>query len=225
MMRASVAMMLVLVICQCQQLEQVFPQMIPGVSMSRVQPSVSSSMPEVCHFSGWVMYWWCSVGRDDFPITSLAIPLYNISTVSPCFSLDKEHLFLHCKGHNILTVPKELLPKHLSYLKISNTSITKLRGGDLADLDVAHIAINDNPIQSLDWTTFDENLSVKYLNLSNNHLFMNNSIAHSFFGTFKVLRGLQQLDLSFNDICLTSVDQYTKDRDPILPKLTYVNFR
>ena len=72
---------------------------------------------------------------------------------------------------------------------------------------------------------FDENLSVKYLNLSNNHLFMNNSIAHSFFGTFKALRGLQQLDLSFNDICLTSVDQYTKDRDPILPKLTYVNFR
>ena len=72
---------------------------------------------------------------------------------------------------------------------------------------------------------FDVNMSTRYLNLSNNQLTMGNSIHHSFFGTFKTLVGLEQLDLSFNKINLTAVDQYVKDVEPILPHLTYVNLR
>ena len=72
----------------------------------------------------------------------------------------------------------------------------------------------------------DVNLSTtRYLNLSNNLLTMSNSIHHSLFGTFKALVGLEHLDLSFNKINLTSVDQYVKDVHPILPKLNYVNLR
>ena len=72
----------------------------------------------------------------------------------------------------------------------------------------------------------DVNLSTtRYLNLSNNLLTMSNSIHHSLFGTFKALVGLEQLDLSFNKINLTSVDQYVKDVHPILPNLNYINLR
>ena len=54
---------------------------------------------------------------------------------------------------------------------------------------------------------------------------MSNSIHHSLLGTFKALVGLEQLDLSFNKINLTSVDQYVKDVHPILPNLNYINLR
>ena len=72
----------------------------------------------------------------------------------------------------------------------------------------------------------DVNLSTtRYLNLSNNLLKISNSIHHSLFGTFKALVGLEQLDLSFNQINLTSVDQYVKDVHPILTHLNYINLR
>ena len=47
---------------------------------------------------------------------------------------------------------------------------------------------------------------------------------YSFFGIFKTLEELEQLDLSHNNISLQSVDEVMFDREPILPCLRYITF-
>lgn len=194
---------------------------LPG---SLATPEFSeSTAPDVCSYNG--IWWWCAIGEDPFPLPPIAVPLHTFHHLTPCSSIAGDPKFVHCQGPDITALPRHLLPSNLTYLKVSNTNINRLDMAELAAMSVEFLYVTDNPLESVEGTFMDMNSSTRFLNLSYNQLTMGNSIHHSFFGTFRSMVGLEQLDLSFNRINLTEVDMFVKDTSPILPCLSYVSLK
>ena len=110
-------------------------------------PSLSSG-PDLCSYSGY--WWWCAIGRDDFPLPPISVPLHNSHNLTTCSTIAGDPLFMHCQGLNISSVPKDIIPQNLTYLKISDTNITKLKVDDLVGLNVDFFSITNNPLDSIE---------------------------------------------------------------------------
>ena len=110
-------------------------------------PTLASG-PDICSYSGY--WWWCAIGRDDFPLPPISVPLHKSHNLTTCSTIAGDPLYMHCQGLNISTVPKDIIPRNLTYLKISETNITKLEVGDLAGLNVDFFSITNNPLDSIE---------------------------------------------------------------------------
>ena len=110
-------------------------------------PTLASG-PDICSYSGY--WWWCAIGRDDFPLPPISLPLHKSHNLTTCSTIAGDPLYMHCQGLNISTVPKDIIPRNLTYLKISETNITKLEVGDLAGLNVDFFSITNNPLNSIE---------------------------------------------------------------------------
>ena len=110
-------------------------------------PNLASG-PDLCSYSGY--WWWCAIGRDDFPLPPISVPLHKSHNLTSCSNIAGDPLFMHCQGLNISTVPKDIIPQNLTYLKISDTNITKLKVDDLVGLNVDFFSITNNPLDSIE---------------------------------------------------------------------------
>ena len=145
-----------------------------------------------------------------------------------------------CDDESLSEIPFEQIPQNLTFLKISGTKISHIKEKAFQYKSVETLSMADNEIVSLNRfylvefsiqthniffsLAFEGLFSTRYLNLSNNIIAYETSNHHSFFGVFKHLEELEQLDVSNNNISLELVDQVMYDEDPILPCLRYLNF-
>jgi hypothetical protein len=121
-------------------------QMVAAMEGSFFGPPPSG--PDLCYFSG--IPWWCPIGRDAFPPPALALPLHSAHPLAPCYPIAGDSLYVACRGTALSSVPRDLLPATLTYLKISDTNITHLRAGELVGIDIQFLSVTDNPLVFID---------------------------------------------------------------------------
>ena len=137
-----------LLLCHGQEGETTEEEVVWNPLATSTFPTLASG-PDLCSYSGY--WWWCAIGRDDFPLPPISVPLHNKALdLTSCSTIAGDPLFVHCQGLNISTIPKDIIPHNLTYLKISETNITKLNGGDLSGMSVDFFSITNNPLESIE---------------------------------------------------------------------------